>query len=93
MKTTYYFVRTNAQNEVIATDGERLYVCPENSDGIDVNSGVDLYTDNTVDELKEAYAKIDGLYNMDEIEADYPDAVYDFDGSAYEEMTEIISID
>ena len=95
MKTTYYFVKTNAFNEVIATDGKREFHCKVNSDGIDVNSGVDLYNDNTdemISELKMAYAEIDGLYSMDDIEMDYPDTVYDFDSSAYEEIIEIISI-
>lgn len=95
MKTTYYFAKTNAFNEVIATDGKKVSPCKVNSDGIDVNSGVDLYNDNTdemISELKMAYAEIDGLYSMDDIEMDYPDDVYDFDSSEYEEMIEIISV-
>lgn len=92
--TKYYFVKTNADNEVIATDGTNCYSLPVNPDGKEVTTGVDLYAGNAVEELTNALkAMADDLYNMDNINADFPDDVYSFNADDYETMTELIAID
>lgn len=99
--TIYYYAETNSRNFVIATDGTIYYECPLNSDGIDINSGIDLFQDDgdgnaavaeIVEQLKQAYANIDGLYSMDEIKTDFPDSVYPFSENDYETLTEIITV-
>ena len=94
--TKYYFVETNADNDVIATDGTSCYLLPANSKGIDETTGVDLYADNAVEELKKALKAMADemtLYNIDDIKRDFPDSICDFNADDYEAMTELIAID
>lgn len=101
MKTTYYFVKTNAYNEIIATDGKRAYSCPYSSSGKDINSEINIYAahpeeeeafEAMINKLKTAYEEL-SLYNMDEIEQDYPNSIFELDKNAYEVMIEIITIE
>lgn len=83
--TRYLLVQTQDEYSVIATDYMLRYDCPVNSDGIDINSGVDLYQydedgrwqkELIVNQLKTAYRNIyDDLYNMSDIQRDFPDKV------------------
>ncbi len=109
--TTYYFTKTNAANQVIATDGVKYFECFVDSNGVDITSGVNLYVKTgdifdddhkeelkaKIEELKNAYKNVDGLYNMDDIEMDFPDSVYDVVGDDFfdfcEEMVEIITVE
>ncbi len=95
--TKYYFTETNAYNAVVVTDGSKYFIAPVNSDGTDITTGVDLYTDNTLCELSAEYKKIaacNELYNMDDIICDYSDEVYDFatDEACFEYMIELIAV-
>ncbi len=98
MKTTYYFTKTNAYNEVIAVRGNKGYSCPVDSQGFDTTSGVnicDQSTDETVELLKAAYGKLNAegnLYNMDDIERDFPDDVWDFNSDNYDVLSVIAEV-
>lgn len=78
--TEYYLIKTNASKDVVAVCDGKMYVCPEKS-GVDVNSGIDIYDEDVKDvvvALRYAYGVMiaDGtLYNMDDIERDFPDSV------------------
>lgn len=78
--TKYYLIKTNVSRDVVAVCNDKMYVCPEKS-GVDVNSGIDIYADNVenvVEALTKAYDVMiaDGtLYNMDDIDRDFPDSV------------------
>lgn len=96
MTTTYYYAETNADNTIIATNGKIYFALPINSRGIDVTSGIDIYSgelQKIIAELKTAYASIDYLYNMNDIMMDYPKSVYAFDENDFERLTEIITIE
>ena len=73
MATIYYLARNNASNFVIATNGKTAKVYDGNSDGTDCNTGIDLWAEDAVEKLREEYAKIDGLYSMDDIVRDFGD--------------------
>ncbi len=96
--TKYYLIRTDAYNEVIATEGKRAYSCAYDCNGIDVNSGVDLYPEDPevtgcseetaykklLKKFREEYKKLD-LYNMDDIIQDYgADDIFAFDEEDFE---------
>lgn len=104
-KTTYYLIKTDAENVVMATDGSLYSLCAVNPDGTDTNTGVLLYAadedggddlSSVLSKLKPAYAAIDGLYTMSEIAADFPADVYPLtDGfeSLIEYKAEIITVE
>ncbi len=55
--TKYYFATTNAYNAVVVTDGNKFFVATTGTDGMDVTTGVDMYTGNTLSELSAEYKK------------------------------------
>lgn len=59
-----YFEKTNGNNLVIITDGKTAKIFDGAPDGI--FEGIDLYTENTVEELKKFFTK-EGLNEYDEI--------------------------
>ena len=92
--TTYYVLKTNASNDIYVTDGKKAAVFNTNSKGVDETTGIDLYGENSIEELKAAYSAVDGLCNMDEIEMDFPEKIIDpimLDKETT--LTEIISVD
>jgi hypothetical protein len=88
-KTTYYYVKTNASSEVIAECNGKATLIPQ-SNGEDVTTGVDLYTDDTLSKLREAYKQVDGLYNFEEIQQDFDWEVFDFNEDEFESVEKII---
>lgn len=52
---TMYFVKTNADNCVVFTNGNQMNVIDADSNGM--FDGIDLYGENAVDELKQYAAK------------------------------------
>ncbi len=94
--TKYYFTKTNAFNEVVATDGERAYSLAVNSNGCDITTGVDVYTgseDEIVEKLRAAFAEVDGLYSMDEIVSEFGENdIYPFDADSFEYIVEVAEI-
>lgn len=50
MKTQIYFYSNSAYNAIVFKQSEKFYFLTE-------NEGIDLYTDDTVEQLKELYAQ------------------------------------
>lgn len=81
--TRYYLVSTNADNEIVAIRGDKMYNCPITSSGIDEMSGISILTlsdeetEKVAEKLQVKYgelAKSGMLYNMDDIIDDYEDS-------------------
>lgn len=81
--TRYYLVRTNADNEIVAIRGDKMYNCPITSSGIDEMTGIsvltlsDEETEKVAEKLQVKYselAKDNILYNMDDIIRDFEDS-------------------
>ena len=97
--TTYFLVKTNATNDIIATDGKEYFVEQSNPDGTFENTGIDIFAENAVARLRRAFkasAKKGYLYTMSDIKYDYgADSVYNVDTDLYtfEKRHKIITID
>jgi hypothetical protein len=96
--TRYYYSETNANSEVIATDGNEVFCCYVNPDGTDVNTGILVAVTHddmpaVAEQLRVAYAEIDCLDNMEDIKRDFPDDVYPFDGYYYENLILIAEVE
>ena len=90
--TKYYFYTTNADNGIIATNGTHYYNCAIDSDGNDINTGINIYHSN-FDALREAYKELhnDGsLYDFSDIERDYPEKIYRFNENEFDSLKLII---
>jgi len=70
-KTTYYLLSTDLSNNIYVSNGEKVAIINADNKGFDVNTGVDLYDEWAINDLIDAYEKIDGLYNMNDIERDF----------------------
>lgn len=84
--TRYYLVRTNADNEIVAIRGDKMYNCPITSSGIDEMSGISVLamtseeTEKVAEKLQVKYTELTKngmLYNMDDIIDDYEDSLTD----------------
>lgn len=46
-----------------------------------------------IEQLREAYKKVDGLYNLEEIKRDFDWEIFDFDEDDFERVEKIIEIE
>lgn len=58
MKTNIYFVKNNAETNVIFEQGGKWFVAPENN-GYNTDTNVDLYSDNAIEVLAAAYSEME----------------------------------
>lgn len=103
-KTVYYFVSDDAGRYVIAQQGSKTAVFEPDSNELDKTTMMPLYDDTIEDEraeleavrdrLSEAYKRVEGLYNMEEIERDFPDKVFvNYENSEIKFKEPIVEVD